>query len=64
MATSSIFANIVLTTDKEAENLCRAYDDFEKQEEKDSAPVLFDKKAVPSFKHIDRALAHIRSGKK
>lgn len=64
MATSSIFANIVLTTDKEARDLCRAYDDFEKQEKDDKDPVLSDSRGSSSFSHIDRALVRIRSGKK
>ena len=59
MATSSIFANVVLTTNEEAKRLCDAYDEFEQRQKeipvsrtlsKNPSSFTFSQKAVQRVK--------------
>ena len=53
MATSSIFANVVLTTNEEAKRLCDAYDEFEQRQKEIPVSKTLSKNPS-SFAHIDR----------
>ena len=63
MATSSIFANVVLTTNEEAKRLCDAYDEFEQRQKEIPVSKTLSKNPS-SFAHIDRVLKRMEETKK
>lgn len=61
MATSSIFNDIVITSEKDAKRVCDAYDAFQKNEKQKNAALAkpYVSQPVSSFAHINKALKSI-----
>lgn len=58
MATSSIFNDIVITSEKDAKRVCDAYDAFQKNERQKNASSAqpYISQPLSSFAHINKAL--------